>query len=197
VISTGTPAIDALIVGIALLGGYLVGSIPLAGRIAGSAGHDPGIEGAGKPGSASAWNAAGPGWELLALTGELAKGVVPVAVGIVTWSWSIGWVPGLGALLGACWPAFGRLPGGPGVAVLGGVVFTLPPPAGVVRLVLAGLVLAMGSLLGRNARIPAVAAGAISYPVVFLALEQDLAQLGAVLVLALVVAVRRVTTRDR
>ena len=134
---------------------------------------------------------------MLALTGDLAKGVVPVAAGIVTWSWGVGWVAGLGALLGACWPAFGRAPGGRGVIVLGGVAFTLAPLAGVASLLLAGLVLGVGTVFGRNARRPAIATAIGSFPFVFLLVQQDLARLGALLALYLVAGLRHVTTRDR
>jgi glycerol-3-phosphate acyltransferase PlsY len=196
VISPATLALDALVVAVALLAGYLIGSIPLAGMIARAAGHDTRATGR-VPGPADVWTAAGPGWGMLALAGDLAKGVVPVGIGIVTWSWSVGWVAGLGALLGACWPAFGRLRGGLGVAVLGGVAFALAPPAGVVSTLLAGLVLGFGRLLGRHWLVPAIAAGFGLFPLLFLAVQQDAARLVAVLVLYLVAGTRLGRTPDR
>jgi len=197
-VTTGeTLAVDVVVAGIALVAGYVIGSIPLAGFVVRSAGHDPNGEGGRRHGVAHVWALAGPGWGMLALTGDLAKGVVPVALGIVTWSWAIGWVAGLGALLGACWPVLGRRPGGRGVAVLCGVAFTLAPPAGVVSLLLAGLVLGAGRLLGRATAVPAIVAGLVSFPFLFVAVQQDVARLGAVLLLYLVAALRFVTTRDR
>ena len=191
----GAVAADALAVAIALLAGYLVGSLPVARRIAILAGHDPVAEGERNPGSANVWKLAGPGWGLLALTGDLAKGVIPVAIGIVTWSWSVGWAAGVGALLGASWPALGRLPGGRGVAVLSGVSFTLAPPAGIVSVTLTLLVVLVGRLVGRNARVVAIAVGIASFPVLFLAVQQDVARLAALLVLYLLAVLRYVTTR--
>jgi glycerol-3-phosphate acyltransferase PlsY len=123
--------------------------------------------------------------------------VVPVAVGLVSSGWAIGWVAGLGALLGACWPAFGRRRGGRGVAVLSGVAFTLAPAAGVVSVLLTALVLGAGRLLGRNARVAAITVGLGSFPALFLVVQQDLARLAAVLVLYLVALVRYGTTRAR
>ena len=143
-------------------GGTSSGRSRSRGRSPGRRDHASAAEGRADPTEhrQSAWAGAGPGWGLLALTGDLAKGVVPVGVGIVTWSWGIGWVAGLGALLGARWPAFGRLPGGPGVAVLGGVVFTLAPPAGVMSVLLAGARPAgRDGLLGRDSLVPAIATG--------------------------------------
>lgn len=189
--------VEVLIVAVALLGGYLVGSLPAARYIARAAGHDPLVEGEHNPGSANVWKIAGPGWGFLALTADLAKGVVPVAVGVVTVAWEMGWVAGVGALLGACWPAFGRLPGGRGVATFSGVVFTLAPPAGTVSVLLTLAVLGIGRLVGRNARVAATGAGIGSFPLFFWGVHQDVYRLFALLVLYLVAVARYATTRDR
>jgi glycerol-3-phosphate acyltransferase PlsY len=188
---------ELAVIVVALVAGYLVGSIPAARYIARAAGHDPLVEGERNPGSANVWKLAGPGWGFLALTADLAKGVVPVALGVVTVSWSIGWVAGLGALLGACWPAFGRLPGGRGVATFSGVAFTLAPPAGTVSVILTLAVVGIGRLFGRNTRVVATGAGIGSYPLLFFAVHQDIYRLFALLVLYLVAVVRYATTRDR
>ena len=181
-IDGATAARDVVLVAVALIGGYLVGSIPTA-RLGG--------------------RDAGPGWAFLALTAAVARGVVPVAVGIVTWSWGIGWVAGLGAVLGACWPRLGRAGGGAGdatstfVATLGGAAFALAPLAGAISLVLALVVLAVGRVARRDARDLAGVVGFGTFPALFLAQHQDPARLGALLVLYLVVLVRSVTARDR
>jgi acyl phosphate:glycerol-3-phosphate acyltransferase len=176
VIDVATAARDAVIVAVALLGGYLVGSVPTA-RFTG--------------------RDAGPGWAFLALTADLAKGVLPVAVGVVTWSWGIGWAAGLGALLGACWPRFGRASGGTGVATLGGAAFALAPPAGTVSVVLALAVYGIGRIARRDARDLAGVVGFGTFPALFLAMHQDLVRLGGLLALYLVVLVRATTSRDR
>lgn len=191
-----TPA-DAIVVAVALLAGYVVGSLPLARWIARSAGHDPLIEGERNPGAANVWKLAGPGWGFLALTADLAKGVIPVAVGAVTFGWSIGWVAGLGALLGASWPAFGRLPGGRGVATFSGIAFTLAPPAGTLSVLLTLAIVGIGRLVWRNGRVVATAAGIASYPPLFLLVQQDVYRLFALLVLYLVAVARFTLTRDR
>ena len=182
-IDGATTARDVVLVTVALIGGYLVGSIP-TGRLGG--------------------RDAGPGWAFLAATATFATGVVPVAVAIVTWSWGIGWVAGLGTVLGACWPKFGRATGGAardttgtGVATLGGAAFALAPLAGSISLVLALIVVAVALVAGRDARGLAGVVGFGTFPALFLAQHQDLARLGAVLVLYLVVLVRSVTARDR
>jgi len=179
VIDGATAARDAVLVAVALLGGYLVGSIP-TGRLAG--------------------RDAGPGWAFLALTAGVATGVVPVAVGIVTWSWAIGWVAGLGAVVGACWPRLGRSPGDTGtmgVGTLGGAAFALAPAAATVSLVLAGVVLGVGRVSRRDTRDLAGVVGFGTLPALLLVIEQDAVRLGAVLGLYLVVLIRSVTARDR
>jgi glycerol-3-phosphate acyltransferase PlsY len=143
----------------ALLGGYLAGSVPLAAWIGRAAGMplpgptDP------DPGAATVWRLAGPGAGLLALTGELAKGVVPVALAIATFGWWTGWVAAVGAVAGAGWPAFGRREGGHGMATLAGACLALAPVAGALALAAGGLVAAAAGLVGRDARLPAMVAG--------------------------------------
>jgi glycerol-3-phosphate acyltransferase PlsY len=172
---------DALVAIVALPAGYLAGSIPVDGILARRAGAH-----------------AGTGWAFLALTGDLAKGVLPVAIGSVTLSWSAGWLCGVGALLGACWPRLGRTTGGsiPAIlAVLVGVLFVLASPAGVVAALCASAVLGIVRLLRRDGRVAAGVAGFAVYPLVFVAAEADLGRLAAVLVLYGIAAVRLVAAR--
>ena len=146
-------------------------------------------------GPGTVWRLAGPGWGFLALTADLAKGVVPVAIGVVTFSWAIGWVAGLGAVLGAGWPAFGRAAGDRGLGTFGGAAFTLAPPVGMLSVLLGLGVLAVGRVAGRDARTPAIATGLATFPVLFLLTEADLARLAAIVVLTVVAIVRLATLR--
>ncbi len=186
---------DLLVPLLALIAGYLVGSIPVSAWIGRRAGVDVVTDGEANPGSANVWRLAGPGWGLLALTGDLAKGVMPVAWGLATWGWGIGWAAGLGALVGASWPLFGRLRGGRGVAVFAGVAFTLSPPAGILAVTLTLIVLGVARLLGRNGRVTAIAVGVGTYPLLFYAAEMSLLRLAALMTLYLVAVVRFATTR--
>ena len=189
---------DLLPMVLAAAAGYLVGSIPVTGWIAGSAGVDAHGDGERNPDWAGVWRLAGSGWGLLALMGDLSKGVLPVAIATVTWSWGAGWAAGLGALTGACWPAFGRIPGGRGVgvlAVLAGAVFALAPPAGIIGVLLTLAVAGAARLFGRNGRAAAIAVGIGTYPLLFLAAYPDPARLAALMTLYLVAAIRYVTTR--
>ena len=90
-------------VGAGVVAGYLVGSIPVARYVARGAGVDPAATGDAPtrdPDFGTVWRLAGPGAGLLAFTGDLAKGVIPVAIGVVSFGWWIGWAAGLGAVLG-------------------------------------------------------------------------------------------------
>lgn len=187
--------VDAVVVVVALLLGYLVGSIPVSQHVARSAGVDVVRDGERNPGSANVWKLAGPGWGLLALMGDIAKGVLPVAIGTVTWSWSAGWLAGVGALVGACWPLFGRIRGGRGVAVFAGAAVAMSPVAGIMGLLLTLVVVLVARVAGRNGRVAAIALGVGTYPLLFLAAEADLSRLVALLVLYLVAVLRFVTTR--
>jgi glycerol-3-phosphate acyltransferase PlsY len=180
---------------LALLAGYLVGSLPISAWVGRAAGVDVHHEGEGNPGSANVWKLAGPGWGVLALTGDLAKGILPVAVGIVTFTWWTGWVTGIGVLVGAGWPALGRLPGGRGVAALAGIVIALAPLAGVVGIALTLLVALAARLLGRNGRVAAIATGLGSFPVLFLVEHRDLSRLAGLGILYLVAVARYAATR--
>jgi glycerol-3-phosphate acyltransferase PlsY len=195
VIEPGPLLFDTLRTLLALAVGYVVGSLPISAWVGRAAGVDVTREGERRPGSAKVWRLAGPGWGVLALTGELAKGILPVAVGIVTFTWWTGWVAGVGVLTGAGWPAFGRLPGGRGSAALAGTAIALAPLAGTVGLALTLLIAAMARLLGRNGRVVAIASGLGAFPVLFLAEHRDLTRLAGLGILYLVAVARYGGTR--
>lgn len=134
--------------GLALLGGYLVGSIPIAERLGRVAGMDPAPVGEGRwgrgatpgrhsPGVQEIWRVAGPGWGLLALAASLAKGLLPVAIAVVTWSWWAGWAAALAVVVGSRLPLLGRLSGARDLVVLAGACIGLSPLAGITAAILA------------------------------------------------------------
>ena len=167
-------AADVVIAVVALAGGFVVGSIPLVSPVA---------------------RAAGPGWTFLGLTSDLAKGVIPVAVGIVTVSWGIGWIAGIGAILGSARPAFARPPRPIGIATAAGVGIALAPLAGALCAIVGVVVLGVGRVLKRDARDVALAVTTVVYPVGFAAFQPDAARLGGLLGLYLVVALVLLASR--
>jgi acyl phosphate:glycerol-3-phosphate acyltransferase len=186
---------DILALVVCAAAGYAIGSLPASAWIARAAGVDVRRDEDLNPGSADVWKLAGHGWGLLAFTADLSKGVLPVALATVTWSWGAGWAAGLGALAGACWPAFGRIPGGRGVAVFAGAAFALAPPAGVIGVLLALAVAGVARLVGRSGRTVAIAVGAVTFPLLFYAAYRDPLRLAALMSLYLVAVLRYLTTR--
>jgi len=189
------PWLDLARTAVALLAGYLAGSLPVAAWVGRATGVDVAADGDANPGSANVWKLAGPGWGALALAGDLAKGMLPVALAIVTFSWWTGWAAGFGVLVGAGWPALGRWRAGRGVAAMAGVCLGLAPLAGGVAALLALAVALVARLLGRNGRIAAIATGFAAYPVLFLVEELDLARLAGLGILFLVAVGRYLATR--
>ena len=186
---------DLVAVVIAAAAGYAIGSLPVSAWVARAGGMEVHRDGQRDPGPAGVWRRAGPGWGLLAFTADLSKGILPVALATVTWSWGAGWAAGLGALTGACWPALGRLPGGRGVAVLAGVAFALAPPAGMLCGLMALAAVGVARLVGRDGRAAAMAVGIATYPVLVFAAYGNPLRLAAVMTLYLVAALRCVTLR--
>lgn len=194
-IATGAPLLDLARTMAALLGGYLVGSLPIATWIGRAAGVDVLRDGDRNPGSANVWKLAGPGWGLLALAGDLAKGVLPVAIGIVTFSWWTGWAAGVGALAGASRPVHPRWTGGRGVATLAGVSIGLAPLAAAGAIALTLLVVTGARLAGRHGRVAAIAAGFAGYPLLFAVQQGDPARLAGLGILYLLAVARYLATR--
>ncbi|MFN8631774.1 MAG: glycerol-3-phosphate acyltransferase [Chloroflexota bacterium] len=117
---------DAIAVLVSALLGYVLGSLPLAALV----GRMAGLESAAAP--ARTWRDAGPGWGLLAVTADLARGVLPVALAIVTFSWGAGLAAAIGAVAGTVWPAAGRLPGDRSLVLVLGALLVLVPVAGLI-----------------------------------------------------------------
>ena len=131
---------DVVAVVLCAAAGYAVGTLPVSAWVARAAGVDLNRDVRRNPGSATVWRLAGPGPGLLAVSADLAKGVLPVALATVTSSPVAGLAAGLGALAGAVWPVLGRIPAGGAagaIAVLVGAAFALAPPAGILAALLA------------------------------------------------------------
>jgi acyl phosphate:glycerol-3-phosphate acyltransferase len=123
---------------------YLVGSIPFSYLVARAfAGKDVRQEGSGNVGATNVARTAGKLAGVLALAGDLAKGVLiiviarwvvarpewPYAAGPQPWESREMWIAlaGLVAVLGHMFPVWLRFHGGKGVATAAGVVLALDP----------------------------------------------------------------------
>jgi len=113
------------------LAGYLVGSIPV-GLIVGRTARGIDIRqfGSGKTGFTNVLRTCGVRWGIVALIGDLAKGVVPVLVArIVSDEPYVHATAGLAAAIGHDWPLFAGFQGGRGVATSFGAALAMNPIA--------------------------------------------------------------------
>ena len=122
---------------LALLAGYLVGSLSFAVIVSRAMGlADPRSYGSGNPGATNVLRSGSKPAALLTLALDAVKGVVPVLA--ARWAASryglssdaIDWcaaLAGFGAFLGHLWPVYFRFKGGKGVATAAGVLLAINP----------------------------------------------------------------------
>ena len=122
---------------LALLAGYLVGSLSFAVIVSRTMGlADPRSYGSGNPGATNVLRSGSKPAALLTLALDAVKGVVPVLA--ARWaaaryglsSDAIDWcaaLAGFGAFLGHLWPVYFRFKGGKGVATAAGVLLAINP----------------------------------------------------------------------
>lgn len=152
-------------VALALVAAYLVGSIDFAVIVSRMHGVDIREVGSGNPGTSNVLRTMGRVPAALVLLGDLVKGVVAAAMGMigagvadpqVHWAFAAG----LAAVVGHCYPVFHRFRGGRGMATaLGTLAFTVPVAAaidGIIWLVTVKLskTASVASLLAIAATIP-------------------------------------------
>jgi len=139
---------------IALLLGYLIGSVPTAAFLAHRKGIDLRTEGSGNPGTKNALGTGGPILAAAVLVVEAAKGYGAVWVGSALGD-DIGAVAaGIGAVAGNVYNVWYRFEGGKGLGISLGVLAGLWPVVLPVILV----VIVLGALLTRSAGLAAIAA---------------------------------------
>ncbi len=130
---------------LALLGGYLIGSLSFAVIVSRSMGlADPRGYGSGNPGATNVLRSGSKAAAIVTLALDVLKGFA--AVVLAGWlavhygiagdalDWSPG-LAGLGAFLGHLWPVYFRFKGGKGVATAAGVLLGLNPWLGLATIV--------------------------------------------------------------
>ena len=122
---------------LALLAGYLVGSLSFAVIVSWAMGlADPRSYGSGNPGATNVLRSGSKPAAIVTLGLDTLKGVVPVlaarwaaarfGIGGDALEWSAA-LAGLGAFLGHLWPLYFRFKGGKGVATAGGALLAINP----------------------------------------------------------------------
>ncbi|GAA4209721.1 hypothetical protein GCM10023074_55170 [Microbispora amethystogenes] len=162
---------------VAVIGGYLLGSIPVAVLVAGRRGVDPREEGDRNPGFWNVRERLGARAAAPVFAGDMAKGVAAGLLGLVAGgahTTALGVVAGPSvplaylavgaAMLGHAWPVFAGFRGGRSVLTFAGGMAVICPPA----FVLALAVLAMTRLATRSFALGA-RAGVFALPVLQLA----------------------------
>lgn len=127
---------------IAALGGYLIGSVSFAVLVSRAMGlADPRSFGSGNPGATNVLRTGNRSAALLTLLGDAGKGVL--AVVLARWLLPLGpgestllgaMLAGLGAFVGHLFPVFHHFKGGKGVATAAGVLLAIQPVHGAATL---------------------------------------------------------------
>jgi len=107
---------------LALLIGYVLGSVDFAVIVARSGGVDIYAEGSGNPGASNVMRTMGKGAAAVVLIGDALKGVVAAGIGLaLTGDLTGAAAGGFAAVVGHCFPVLHRFKGGKGVATSMGV----------------------------------------------------------------------------
>ena len=114
---------------VAVLVGYLIGSIPSAVWLGLLWGVDLRRGGSGNPGANNARRLGGNGLALLVLVVEMGKGAAAVSIGLLVAGETGAMVAGLGAVAGNVYNLWYRFRGGKGLGITGGVLLALWPAA--------------------------------------------------------------------
>lgn len=145
--------------------GYLAGSIPVSVLVAkASGGPDPRTVGSGRTGGTNALRALGRKWAAVVVTGDLAKGALPVLLtrlltnGDSTWEVLVA----AAAVAGSVRSVFLKFSGGRGVGTGVGTMLVIQPVAVVLAApvfflaIIVTRYVSLGSLLGSAAMFPAM-----------------------------------------
>jgi glycerol-3-phosphate acyltransferase PlsY len=115
---------------VAVLLGYLAGSVPFAFLLARRAGIDVRVAGSGNVGAANVMRTTGTGRALLVMLLDVAKGAGAVGIAYLTSGGApLAATTGAAAVVGHIYPVWLRFHGGKGVAVAAGVFGILAPLA--------------------------------------------------------------------
>ena len=115
---------------LAVLFGYLAGSVPFAFLLARRAGIDVRVAGSGNVGATNVLRTTGTGRAVTVMLLDVAKGAAAVLiVNLAAGGASIAALTGAAAIVGHIYPVWLRFHGGKGVAVAAGVFSILAPIA--------------------------------------------------------------------
>ena len=165
---------------VAVLAGYLLGSIPVAVLVGRARGFDPRTVGDRNPGYWNVKEQVGARASLPVFAGDVAKGAAAGAVGVLLdgSGWGIAYAAVAAAMIGHAYPVFAGFRGGRSILTfVGGMAVVAPVPAAVTLLVVL-VVWAVSRSFAWAARV-----GVFGFPLVQLAFEpaERVAATGALL----------------
>ncbi|MDP2004983.1 MAG: glycerol-3-phosphate 1-O-acyltransferase PlsY [Rubrivivax sp.] len=153
---------NALLIAVALLAAYLIGSISFAVLVSRGMGlADPRSYGSKNPGATNVLRSGSKPAALLTLALDALKGYLPV-LAVLLWGPRFGLgettaaFVGLAAFIGHVWPLFFRFQGGKGVATAAGVVMALNPMLGLATLLSFGIIVAFSRYVSLASIVAAV-----------------------------------------
>ena len=127
--------------------GFLIGTFPTARLVARRSGRDVTAEGSGNPGATNVYRIAGLGPGLVVFAGDVVKGALPAAAGLLVGGHRLALAAAAAAVVGHCFPPQRRLRGGRGVATSVGLVAVVDPPVVAITAVLWFLVVRLSNPL--------------------------------------------------
>jgi len=151
-----------------VVGGYLLGSIPVAVLVGRSRGFDPRAVGDRNPGYWNVKEQLGPRGSLPVFAGDVAKGAAAGAIGVLLdgSTWWIAYVAVGAAMVGHAYPVFAGFRGGRSILTFVGGMAVVSPLAAAVTVVVLLVVWAASRSFAWAARV-----GVFGFPIVQLAFE--------------------------
>jgi len=165
---------------VAIIMGYLLGSIPVSLLVARRHGLDLRRTGDGNPGAWNALEQLGPRRAAPAFLGDAAKAFAAGLIGHALGDWWVAFAAVAAAMVGHALPVFARFRGGKGVMTFVGGGFALSPLAAGAALVLCGAVTA-ATAFKWGARV-----GVFAYPAIQLAFDPVERVIGTGLLMGLI-----------
>jgi glycerol-3-phosphate acyltransferase PlsY len=151
--------------GLAIVIGYLVGSVPVSLLVARRYGVDLRSVGDGNPGAWNAREQLGARRSAPAFLGDGAKGLLAGLAGLALGGWWVGWAAVAAAMVGHAFPLFAGFRGGKAVMTFVGGAFALAPLAALAALAACAVVTLLASFKW-GARV-----GVFGFPALQLALD--------------------------
>ncbi len=128
---------------LAILIGYLLGSIDFGVIVPKLMGVDIYEHGSGNPGTSNVFRSVGKGAAGVVMAGDAIKGLAAAAIGSALGGVEVGFAAGLAAVVGHAFPIWHRFRGGRGVATAIGALAWLAPIYGIVLAVAWGATVAV------------------------------------------------------